>query len=124
MEPRQVLIIEDDEALQALYAKIIGDADITVRTASTGTEGVSLALEHHPDVILVDVMLPDISGHDAVKKIRLDSWGKNATIIFLTNRTDAESVVNAVEEGSDEYIVKAHISNKELLNRVRAAMMA
>lgn len=124
MEQRNVLIIEDDEVLRELYSKIIIGADIKVLQASTGQEGVALALEHHPDVILADVMLPDISGHKAIQQIRLDDWGKNANVIFLTNRTDAESVVQAVEENSNEYIVKAHADNKEILNKVRSAMLS
>ncbi|MCA9361734.1 response regulator [Candidatus Kaiserbacteria bacterium] len=124
MEQRQVVIIEDDEVLRELYTKIISDAGVTVHAAATGGEGVTLTLKHHPDVVLVDVMLPDISGHDAVKQIRLDTWGRDATIIYLTNRTDAASVFTAVEQGSDEYIIKAHTTPKELLNKVRSAMLA
>lgn len=124
MKQRKVLIIEDDEFLRELYSKILTGADIGALEASTGKEGVTLALKHHPDVILADVMLPDISGHDAVQQIRLDTWGKNAKVIFLTNRTDAESITKAVKEGSDEYIIKAHTDNKELLNKVRSAMLA
>ena len=123
MEKRKVLIIEDDLALQGLYEKILSDADIDTLAASTGEEGVNLALKHHPDVILVDVMLPDFSGHDVVKKIRNDSWGKDATVIFLTNRSDAESISTAIGQGSDEYLIKAHVSNQELLNKVRSSMM-
>ncbi|MCA9360590.1 response regulator transcription factor [Candidatus Nomurabacteria bacterium] len=124
MTDRKVLIIEDDEALRNLYSTILENADIKVLSASRGKEGVDMALKHHPDVILMDVMLPDFSGHDAMKKIRLDSWGKKATVIFLTNRSDAESIVNAVEKGSEEYIIKSHVSNKELLNKVRSVMFS
>lgn len=124
MKDRKVLIVEDDEALRDLYSTILASADIQVLSTGVGEEGVQMALEQHPDVIMMDVMLPDISGHDAVKRIRLDEWGKNATVIFLTNRSDAESVVNAVQEGGNEYIIKSHVSNKELLNKVRAAMLA
>lgn len=124
MDTRQVLIVEDDEALQDLFGKVISDAGITVLQATTGQAGIDLALERHPDVILMDVMLPDLSGHDAVKKIRLDNWGKDATVIFLTNRSDAESIATAVAQGSDEYIIKAHITPKELLNKVRSAMVS
>lgn len=124
MTDRQVLIVEDDEALRELYSQVISSADIKVLSAGTAKEGINLALENHPDVILMDVMLPDTSGHEAVKKIRLDDWGKKATVIFLTNRSDAESIFKAVEEGSDEYIIKSHTSNKELLNKVRSSMLA
>lgn len=123
MEKRQALIIEDDTDLQDLYAKILSDANINTLVASTGETGVDLAVKHHPDVILVDVMLPDISGHEAVKKIRNDVWGKKATVIFLTNRSDAESIFAAVGEGSEEYLIKAHISNQELVNKIQSAIM-
>jgi DNA-binding response OmpR family regulator len=123
MKNRKVLIVEDDEALQALYSKVINGAHIPTTTVGTGKEAVAIALAEHPDVILMDVMLPDISGHEAVQQIRRDDWGKNVPIIFLTNRTDPESVVNAVSAGSEDYIVKAHVSNQELLNKVREAMV-
>jgi DNA-binding response OmpR family regulator len=123
MTDRKVLIVEDDPSLQDIYSTVLNGADIKTLVANTANEGVLLALKHHPDLILMDVMLPDISGHEAVKKIRLDSWGKTATIIFLTNRSDAESITNAVAEGSDEYIIKSHTTNKELLNKVRSSML-
>tara|TARA_B100001989_G_C24392561_1_gene390016 strand:- start:254 stop:628 length:375 start_codon:yes stop_codon:yes gene_type:complete len=124
MTDRKILIVEDEEALREMYATVIEGAGIETITATSGQEGVALALEHKPDVILMDVMLPDISGHEAVQKLRLDNWGKTATVIFLTNRDDAESVFKAVEEGGDEYIIKAHTTNKELLNKVRSSMMS
>ncbi|MCA9363348.1 response regulator [Candidatus Kaiserbacteria bacterium] len=124
MTDRKVLIVEDDNALRDIYQTVISGAGIETITASTGEEGVNLATKHHPDVIMMDVMLPDISGHEAVKKIRLDAWGKKAKIIFLTNRDDAESIFQAVEEGSEEYIIKSHTSNQELLNKVRASMVS
>jgi DNA-binding response OmpR family regulator len=124
MSDRKVLIVEDDRDLRQLYSTILKDAGIDTLLARTGAEGVDLALKEHPDVILMDVMLPDFSGHVAVEKIRLDSWGKDATVIFLTNRDDAESIFKAVKQGSDEYIIKAHTTNKELLNKVRSAMLS
>jgi DNA-binding response OmpR family regulator len=123
MNDRKVLIVEDDANLRDLYSRVLNSANIDTVLASKGMEGLGLALEHKPDVILMDVMLPDISGHDVVKKIRLDPWGKNATIIFLTNRSDAESIFIAVKQGGDEYIIKSHVSNKELLNKVRSSMV-
>jgi DNA-binding response OmpR family regulator len=124
MEERLVLLVEDDESLRELYVKILEDAGIKTMVTSSGHEAVSLALEHHPDVIVMDVMLPDISGHDAVEKIRFDSWGKKAKVVYLTNRSDAESVSEAVSHGSDEYIIKAHVSNQEFLNTVRSTMVS
>jgi DNA-binding response OmpR family regulator len=65
-----------------------------------------------------------MDGHEAVAKIRRDAWGKTAKIIFLTNMSDAENVVHAVAQGSDEYIIKANATVKEVVNQTRMAMRA
>ena len=122
MTESKVLIVEDDESIRTLYATALKVAGLKVLTASDGKEGVTLALEHHPDVIMMDIMMPNMSGHDAVEKIRLDKWGKNVKIIFLTNHSDPKNVFEAVKAGSDDYIVKANTDVKEVVNRVRAAM--
>lgn len=119
-----VLIVEDDPMIQKLYADAFELAGLAVRTARNGEEGVTVALEHHPDAILMDIMMPGMNGHEAVSKIRRDSWGKSAKIIFLTNMSDAENVVHAVEQGSEEYIVKANATVKEVVNKTRMAMRA
>jgi len=122
MSDSSVLIVEDDDNLRKLYSDAISGVGINVLTAKNGKEGVEMALEHHPSVILMDIMMPVMDGHEAMKKIRLDKWGKNAKVIFLTNFSDAENVVHAVEEGTEEYIVKANTSIKEIINEVRIAM--
>ncbi len=124
MAKASVLIVEDDESIRELYASAFGVAKMEVFTASNGAEGVKLALKHHPDAILMDIMMPVMNGHDAVNKIRSDAWGKNVTVVYLTNMSDAENVVHAVEQGSSEYIIKANMTPREVVNHVRMAMHA
>ena len=124
MNNATVLIADDDENIREMYSDAFSAAGINVLKAADGNECVNLALKHHPDAILVDIMMPNTNGHEAVQKIRQDSWGKNAIIVFLTNMSDAENVVHAVRQGSDEYIVKANTSVKEVINQVRMAMRA
>ena len=119
-----VLIVEDDESVLELYSAAFTAAGINVLKAKDGLEGVKLALENHPDAILMDIMMPGIPGHEAVEKIRLDPWGRNARVIFLTNMSDAENVYLAVEQGSEEYIIKANTPVKEVVNQTRMAMRA
>lgn len=119
-----VLIVEDDESVLELYSTAFASAGINVLKAKDGLEGVKLALEHHPNAILMDIIMPGIPGHEAVEKIRLDPWGKNAKVIFLTNMSDAENVFLAVEQGSEEYIIKSNTPVKEVVNKVRMAMRA
>jgi DNA-binding response OmpR family regulator len=122
MNVATVLIVEDDQNIRDLYADAFSIAGILVLTAADGGVGVELALKHHPDAILMDIMMPTMNGHMAVNRIRKDAWGKAATIIYLTNMSDAENVTHAVEQGSEEYIIKANTSVKEVVNRVRMAM--
>ncbi len=119
-----VLIVDDDENIRELYSDAFSNAKINVLTASNGADAVALALEHHPNAILMDVMMPIMDGHVAVSNIRKDVWGKTATVVYLTNMSDAENVIHAVEQGSSEYIIKANLTPKEVVNHVRMAMHA
>lgn len=117
-----VLIVEDDGSIRELYKTALQQAGLHVMIAENGAIGVIKALQEHPKVILMDIMMPEMNGHDAVAKIREDAWGKTAKIIFLTNMSDAEDITKAVEQRSDEYIVKAHAEPSEVVNMVRMAI--
>lgn len=119
---KTILIADDDIIIREMYSAAFTAAGIDVIEATDGYQCVELALEHHPDAILIDIQMPGIDGHKAVSKIRLDDWGKKARVVYLTNMSDAENVVNAVGQGTDKYIVKANTSVKEVVNQVRLAM--
>lgn len=119
MEKKTVLIVEDDKNTRELYESAISMAGHNVLTADEGEKGVELALAHHPDLILMDVMMPHgMGGHDAVAKIREDDWGKNAHVVHLTNRIDPQDLVDAKHLDTDEYIIKTHTPIKELVEKV------
>lgn len=122
MKNSNILIIEDDKNIRELYKTALEAAGLSVLTAENGEVGLKLALEKHPAVTLLDIMMPGMDGHEVAQKIRLDAWGRHAKIIFLTNFSDAENVVHAVKEGSEKYIVKANTEIKEVVNTVRTAM--
>lgn len=124
MQKPTVLIVEDDTNIRAMYSDAFTLAGVNVITAENGREGVTLALAHHPDAILMDIMMPEMNGHEAMSIIRRDAWGKHAHVVYLTNMSDAENIVHAVEQGSEEYIIKANMTPKEVVNQVRMAMRA
>ncbi len=121
-DKKQVLVVEDDKILRELYGKALVDAGIEILLAENGKQGVELALKHKPSVILMDLEMPEMDGHQASEKIRLDDWGKTAHIIYLTNKSDPQNVAHAIMQKPEDYIVKANIPIKELVNRVRTAM--
>jgi CheY-like chemotaxis protein len=121
-EKKSVLIVEDDKSIRELYALALMNEKIEVLTAEDGAEGVAMALKHKPAAILFDINMPVMDGHKAAEKIRQDSWGKEVPIIFLTNHSDAANVAHAHMLNPEDYIVKANIPVKEVINKVRTAM--
>jgi DNA-binding response OmpR family regulator len=122
VDKRTVLLVEDEQTLRELYAMTLIKAGFTICMAKDGEQGSRLALEKHPDLILLDLDMPVMNGHQAAEKIRLDSWGRTARIIFLTNHSDPQNVAHAVMQKPEEYIVKAHTPIHEIVNQVRIAV--
>lgn len=121
-ETKKILLVEDDRMIRELYATAFINEGLEVIMAEDGQQGLHLALEHKPAVILFDIDMPILNGHQAAEKLRQDEWGKNVPIIFLTNHSDAANVAHAHMLKPDDYIVKANISIKEIVNKVRMAM--
>ncbi len=117
-----ILVVEDDTNIRELYAMALIKAGINVKMAEDGKQGVDIALAEHPAAILLDIDMPIMNGHQAAEKIRQDDWGKNVPIIFLTNHSDAANVAHAHMLKPDDYIVKANVPIKDLVNKVRMAM--
>lgn len=126
MEPdndrKQILLIDDDQFIREMYATALTNAGLHTIMAENGQQGIELALKHKPALILLDIEMPDIDGHHVAEKIRQDRWGKDAKIIYLTNRSEPKDVVHAITLKPEDYIVKANIPIKEVINRVRLAM--
>lgn len=117
-----ILLADDDESIRQLYTDALSLADLEVITAKNGAEALAIALEKHPAVILMDIMMPGMDGHDTVEKIRADGWGKTAKIIYLTNFSEPEHVAKAFAQKPEEYIIKAQTDVKDVVNLVRTAM--
>ena len=66
-----------------------------------------MAMQHHPDLILLDIIMPVMDGMTMLKKLRADEWGKKAEVIILTNLGDNEKVAEAMSQGSFDYLVKS-----------------
>jgi two-component system nitrogen regulation response regulator GlnG len=99
-----VLIIDDDRATQHLMGHAFRENGLTVVGARTAAEGVALIAEQHPDLVLLDVMLPDISGLDAFQQIkRLDA---RLPVIFITAGGTSNTAIEAVKEGAYDYLLK------------------
>jgi len=115
-----VLIVEDDESLMLGLEENLTVAGYRVLKAVTGTAGLKQALERKPDVVLLDLTLPDMGGYEVCKTLR--ERHSPVPIIMLTSRKDEADKLKGFETGADDYVTKP-FSVKELLARVRAILV-
>lgn len=117
----RILVIDDDPAFVEVVAMVLEKEGILVRAAPDATRLVELLDEVHPDLILLDAMLPHVSGWDAIRIVRTTPEHRDVPILFLTARTDLESRVAAFDAGADDYLGKPLVP-EELLARVRVRL--
>ena len=115
---KSVLIIEDDSDIQRLTATILQSAGLAVKTASSGAEGIRLLQSMSPDLVLLDLGLPDMDGGDVCRQIRQAS---QVPIMMVTARNEDMDKVVGLEIGADDYVTKPY-NKHELLARVRALL--
>ncbi|MBS4786324.1 MAG: response regulator transcription factor [Clostridiales bacterium] len=118
MNKPQILIVEDDAAVSNLISTTMETQNYQYHRAKTGSGAVMDALSYHPDVVLLDLGLPDMDGVDIIKKIR--SWS-NMPIIVVSARSEDNDKVAALDAGADDYLTKP-FSVDELLARLRVAL--
>jgi DNA-binding response OmpR family regulator len=117
---KQTILIVDDEIslLTALRDKLTRENFATLE-AKNGEEGLEIALSEHPDLILLDIVMPKMDGMAMLKKLREDAWGKNAKVIMLTNLSDIKNVVNAINQQSYDYLVKSDWKLEDVVAKIR-----
>lgn len=113
----RVLLVEDEKPLAAALAKIFEKNKILVDVVNDGIEGKILSENDVYDVIILDIMLPGMSGLEILKSIR--DAGKNVPILLLTAKDDTKDKVQGLNMGADDYLVKPFVTD-ELIARVRA----
>lgn len=120
MKP-QVIVVEDENALATLLQYNLEKEGYEVRVAGDGEEGLMLAEEETPDLVLVDWMLPKVSGIEVCRRLRGRQETANVPIIMLTARGEETDRVRGLDTGADDYIVKP-FSMTELFARIRAVL--
>jgi two-component system alkaline phosphatase synthesis response regulator PhoP len=114
-----VLVVEDEESLQLVLRDVLTAEGYKVIESKDGIEGLEASFSQHPDLILLDILMPKMDGLEMLKKLRADRWGKNVPVIVLTNLSDNKDISQAVEENVFEYFVKTDIKIDEVIARIR-----
>lgn len=118
-QKKKILIVEDEPSLRRGLTNELEKAGFTVLGVQDGEEGLSMALAEHPDLILLDIILPKMDGLSLLKKLRDDSWGKDAAVIMLTNLLDPTIISQAVIYGAPDYLVKIDWTIPDVISKVK-----
>ncbi len=118
----KIAIIEDDPVISQMYRTKFETSGFDVQMANNGKRGVALVEEFLPDLILLDLQMPEMGGAEALEIIRKNEWGKNIPVIILTNMGEEESPKKIRTLGIHSYIVKANLTPKQVVERVNEAL--
>ena len=121
MAQKKILVVEDERAIREMLAFNLGRAGYEVRPAGDGREARAAIADGQPDLVLMDWMLPDISGLELTRQLKREAETKEIPIIMLTARAEEDDRIAGLDGGADDYIVKP-FSQRELLARIRAAL--
>ena len=119
--PHRVLVVDDEPDITALVAYHLAKAGYRVSTAATGPEALKAAREERPDIVILDLMLPGVSGYDVLAELRRQEETRDVGVILLTARREEPDRIRGLSLGADDYLTKP-FSPQELSLRVQAVL--
>lgn len=117
--PNRILLVEDDDALASVYVSRLQAEGFDVRRVSNGEDALAAALSYHPDLVLLDVMMPKVSGFDVLDILRNTPETANLKIIMLTALSQESDKQRASALGVDDYLVKSQVVIADVIERIR-----
>lgn len=117
---KSILLVDDDMTLREMYAERLKAEGFQVMAAKDGEEALQMATENHPNIILLDIMMPKINGLDVLKKLKEQEGTKNIPVIVLTALIQDRERMESVTRGADDYIVKSETMPGQVIAKVHA----
>jgi len=115
----KIAIVEDDQAISQMYRFKFEAEGFTVETADNGKRGLELAEKMRPDIILLDLMMPEMNGDEMLTKLRKTAWGKHIKVIILTNVGEQELPAEIKQLGVSGVILKADMTPRQVAETVK-----
>lgn len=119
---KTILIVEDEISLLKALEEKFQHEGFEVLKARDGEEGLQLAIDAKPDIILLDIIMPKMDGITMLKELRKDAWGKEAKIILLTNLSSPEAVTEAIQNNVYDYLVKTNWKLESIVEKVKTML--
>jgi DNA-binding response OmpR family regulator len=118
-QAKKVLIVEDDVFLSNIYNKKFSNEGFEVFTASDGKKAVIIIKQKKPDIILLDIMLPQMDGFEVLEEIKKDLEVKDIPVILLTNINEQDGIKKGYDLGAKDYIIKTFFTPAEVVDKVK-----
>lgn len=115
----KIVLVEDDTFLAGMYVSKLTMENFEVRLATDGKLGLKLIQDEQPDIVLLDIVLPKLSGWDILKSLRGDPKTKALPVILLTNLGQREDVERGIALGATDYLIKAHFLPSEVVAKIK-----
>jgi DNA-binding response OmpR family regulator len=115
----KIAIVEDDSAISQMYRIKFETEGYTVETAENGKLGLALIEEMKPDIVLLDLMMPEMDGEEMLTKLRATNWGKDIKVIILTNMGENEAPESIKEMNVEAFILKANMTPRQVAELVK-----
>jgi len=119
---KTILFIEDESVLQKTFGEVLKQEGYEMISALDGKSGLRLAKNKRPDLILLDLILPEMHGFEVLKGLKEDKETKEIPVIVLTNLERIEDIDRALELGATTYLVKAQYSLEEVVEKIKKAL--
>ncbi len=119
-----ILITEDEPSMLQVLTETFSENGFETIPAQNGQQGLALALEKHPDLILLDILMPGMDGLTMMEKLRADSWGKTVPVIILTNiNPDTNAILQSIIKNQPAYyFVKSDIKLDEVVEKIKSIL--
>lgn len=121
---KKVAIVEDDMAIAQMYRLKFEAEGYIVETAANGVLGLALAADMRPDIILLDLMMPQMNGDEVLRRLRKTEWGKHIKVVILTNMGEQEAPDIIKTLGVRRFIVKAEMTPRQVAEIVKSELAA
>lgn len=124
-EKKSILIVEDELPMLRALADKFSREGFEILEAKDGKDGLSMALSHRPDLIILDIFMPVMDGKTMFERLRKDAWGKAVPVIILTNlNPDDKTLDELMKNGPSHYFIKSKWKLEELVEKVRQQVSA
>jgi CheY-like chemotaxis protein len=119
---KKILVIENEKATRKILVDKLQRENFSVVEAGSGQQGLELALKEHPDLILLDVFMPNMNGLELINKLHQDDWGKQAPIIILSNISEDTQLMSEIKHQNYDYLMKTNHNLSSVVEKIKAKL--